>query len=106
MSINISDINTPADLARIQQDAEVNPNDSVVESIMDRIMTEDPAVGIDIVRHILVALREFHEAGYNHYADQGKTDLACVWVEDVTKLKSALDLIKDIQLWYPYGKPH
>ena len=103
MSINISDINTPADLARIQENTaqdnvEVNPNDAVVESIMDRIMKEDPSAGIDIARHILVALREFHEAGYNHYADQGKADLACVWVEDLTKINSALNLIKDIQL--------
>lgn len=94
---NFADINTPADLARaneVERVEEVSPADK----LMDLIISEDPGVGLEVVRRTLYALRDLHQHGANTYKEEGNTEAACIWYADTVVLARAIDLIDDITL--------
>ena len=92
---NFSDINTPSDLFKANQ---VVAEETVTDKLMDLILAEDPSVGLDIVRNVLVALRNFHDQGVEMYKEEGNAEAACVWYADAILLDRAAALIKDITL--------
>ena len=91
---NFADINTPADLARANEVEEVSAADNLMEQVLD----QEPAVGLEVARRILVALRDFHDTGVKMYKEQGETDAACAWYADAVLLDRAANLIQDIAL--------
>ena len=99
MGLNIDDINTVNDLLNIQQKNEEKIHtDNVTDHITEQILEADPSVGLEICARVLYALREFHASGIDMYIHEGKADFSAQWACDHTKLNTALELIKDIQL--------
>ena len=99
MSLNIEDINTVSDLLNAQQENEEKIHTSnVTDQIIEDILKQDPEVGLEICNRVLYALSVFHAHGVDKYIEDGKPEYAAQWAADHTKLASALDLIKEIQL--------
>ena len=101
---NFSDINTPSDLVKANQQTQ-QQEDTVADKLMDQIIAEDPSVGIEIAKRVMIALRDLHEHGCEQYKEEGDINAAVIWHADAVLLDRAVDLIRDIVLWYPYGKP-
>jgi len=91
---NFADINTPSDLARANEVPEV----SAADKIMEQVLNEDPATGLQVATRILTALRDFHDSGVEMYKAEGDSDAACAWYADAILLDRAAHLIQDIAL--------
>lgn len=104
---NFSGINTPADLLKANEKANQKTTDnSASDRLMDLIIAEDPKVGLEVVTRTLIALRDFHKNGSELYKEEGDADAACVWYADSVLIDRCINLLGDIALWFPYGKPN
>ena len=85
-----------------EQQHEEQPIDNKAEEtargFIDAILDEEPLVGITICHSILRALEDFHNHGVSIYIDQNKPEIAAQWAVDATKIQTAREAIKDIQL--------
>lgn len=73
--------------------------EDTARAFIDAILDEEPLVGITVCYSILRALEDFHNQGVALYIDQNKPDIAAQWAVDATKIQTAREAIKDIQLW-------
>jgi len=100
MSLNINDINTVDDLLKAQQpveDKEISMSPEADKIILE-LLSEEPAVGLEVVTRVLYALREFHGSAVEMYIEEGKPEFSAQWAQDYAKINMAMDLIKDIQV--------
>jgi len=95
----IDQINTVQDLINLNNKTEeqVHKN-NVADNIVDQILDIEPVHGLYIVNQILHCLEDLHNKGVETYAEEGKTDAVAAWAADAQLLRSARELIKDIQL--------
>ena len=73
--------------------------EETARGFINAILDEEPLVGITICHSILRALEDFHNHGVSIYIDQNKPEIAAQWAVDATKIQTAREAIKDIQLW-------
>lgn len=77
--------------------AEVHQN-NIQEELVASILDEEPKVGLEIVKQILIALEDFHIGAIDVIKKEGDTDHLAKWGYDASKLNSAYQLISDIEL--------
>ena len=93
---NISDINTVQDLLKANE--EVN-EDSISDTICKEIFNHEPAVGLEVVKKVLVELAQFHVDVANNKIDE-KDESTPGWIKDATVLRIVSDMIEEVDLWY------
>lgn len=95
----LDQVKTVQDLINLNEKNEEQTHEkNVADNIVDQILDIEPAQGLYIVNQILSCLEDFHTQGVKMYAEEGKTDAVAAWSADAQLLRSALELIKDIQL--------
>ena len=87
---NISDINTVQDLLKANED-------SPADTICKEIFTHDPAVGLEVVKKVLVELTQFHVDVANNKIDE-KDESTPGWIKDATVLRIVSDMIEEVDL--------
>ena len=88
---NISNIETVQDLLK------ANEEKSPAETILKAIFKEEPVVGLEIVKAVLVELTQFHIDASNNMSDEKDMNVVG-WVKDATLLKAASELIDEVVL--------
>ena len=89
---NISNIETVQDLLK------ANEEKSPAETILKAIFDEEPVVGLEIVKAVLIELTQFHIDASNNMSDEKDMNVVG-WVKDATLLKAASELIDEVVLW-------
>ena len=89
---NISNIETVQDLLK------ANEEKSPTETILKAIFEEEPKVGLEVVKAVLVELAQFHIDTSNNLSDEKDMNVVG-WVKDATLLKAASELIDEVVLW-------
>ena len=96
----LDQVKTVQDLIKLNEQNEEKVHEkNVADNIVDQILDIEPAQGLYIVNEILKCLEDFHVQGVKMYAEEGKVDCVSAWSADAQLLRSARELIKDIQLW-------
>ena len=88
---NISNIETVQDLLK------ANEEKSPAETILKAIFAEEPVVGLEIVKAVLIELTQFHIDASNNMSDEKDMNVVG-WVKDATLLKAASELIDEVVL--------
>ena len=90
--MNLSEINTVQDLITSNKDSEPGAE------ILKLIWEEDPQVGLNIAKEIVINLQSLHEEVAKMMVDDENTDSA-FWMRDALILESTLKLLDEIALW-------
>jgi hypothetical protein len=89
---DLDHIKTAQDLINAQ---ESNTDSNLAQKHMDRIVEDSPAVGLQLVKLLLLELEELHHSVYEKLLTD-KKDYAPDWLFDAGKLHSAFEIIEDI----------
>ena len=89
--MNLSDINTVQDLITSNKDSQPGAE------ILKLIWEEDPSVGLEIAKEIIINLESLHEEVASQMVGDGNTDSA-LWSKDALILGSVLRMLKEVTL--------
>ena len=78
----------------------LNKNQKAAKKLINKIMDENPAVGLLVAQCVLNNLADLHRNVYKGKIEEGEGNDASTgqWAYDLSRLETALDIIEDIEL--------